>query len=131
MSQKTARAPRCREWYVRFGSKADICSAKGHVRFTPESRHSPQRRDLMSVQSPIVSFERAPSASDIDTGVVDSLKALDLKRPIREADILQRDGNVRFGPKADIDRAATVCRSIASWLQQRSIDRCCFESENG
>src|SRR5262249_22764059 len=39
MSQKTARAPRCREWYVRFGSKADICSAKGHVRFTPESGH--------------------------------------------------------------------------------------------
>jgi hypothetical protein len=25
--------------------------------------------------------------SDIDTAVVDSLKALDLKRPIREADI--------------------------------------------
>jgi hypothetical protein len=25
---------------VRFGSLADICSAKGHVRFTPESRHS-------------------------------------------------------------------------------------------
>jgi hypothetical protein len=25
---------------VRFGSKADICSAKGHVRFTPESGHS-------------------------------------------------------------------------------------------
>src|SRR5262245_53967286 len=22
---------------IRFGSKADICSAKGHVRFTPES----------------------------------------------------------------------------------------------
>ncbi|MGB8745082.1 MAG: hypothetical protein WCD54_03820, partial [Pseudolabrys sp.] len=22
---------------VRFGSEADICSAKGHVRFTPES----------------------------------------------------------------------------------------------
>ena len=27
---------------VRFGSKADMCSAKRHVRFTPESRH---RRD--------------------------------------------------------------------------------------
>jgi hypothetical protein len=27
---------------------------------------------------------------DIDTVVVDSLKALDLKRPIREADIIQR-----------------------------------------
>src|SRR5262249_12425827 len=24
---------------VRFGSKADICAAKGHVRFTPESGH--------------------------------------------------------------------------------------------
>src|SRR5262245_12901432 len=24
---------------VRFGSKADICDAKGYVRFTPESRH--------------------------------------------------------------------------------------------
>jgi hypothetical protein len=24
---------------VRFGSLPDICSAKGHVRFTPESRH--------------------------------------------------------------------------------------------
>ena len=25
---------------VRFGSLADVCSAKPHVRFTPESRHS-------------------------------------------------------------------------------------------
>ena len=25
--------------HVRFGSKADICSVKGHVRFTPESGH--------------------------------------------------------------------------------------------
>ncbi|MGC1960508.1 MAG: hypothetical protein WA683_23130, partial [Pseudolabrys sp.] len=24
---------------VRFGSKADMCNAKRHVRFTPESRH--------------------------------------------------------------------------------------------
>jgi hypothetical protein len=24
---------------VRFGSKADMCSAKGHVRSTPESGH--------------------------------------------------------------------------------------------
>ena len=29
----------CRQ-NVRFGSKADICSAKRHVRFTPESGHS-------------------------------------------------------------------------------------------
>jgi enolase len=26
-------------WHVRFGSKADICGAKGHVRFTSESGH--------------------------------------------------------------------------------------------
>src|SRR5262249_38246369 len=26
-------------WHVRFWSKADICSAKRHVRFTPESGH--------------------------------------------------------------------------------------------
>ena len=25
--------------FVRFGSKADICSAKRHVRFTPNSGH--------------------------------------------------------------------------------------------
>ena len=25
--------------YVRFGSKADICVAKSHVRFAPESGH--------------------------------------------------------------------------------------------
>ena len=24
---------------VRYGSKADMCSAKSHVRFTPESGH--------------------------------------------------------------------------------------------
>jgi hypothetical protein len=28
-----------RDTDVRFGSKADMCSAKGHVRFTPESGH--------------------------------------------------------------------------------------------
>jgi hypothetical protein len=29
--------------HVCFGSKADICSAKRHVRFTPESRHARRR----------------------------------------------------------------------------------------
>src|SRR4029434_10371980 len=33
------RCPRPATWDVRFGSKADICAAIGHVRFTPESRH--------------------------------------------------------------------------------------------
>jgi hypothetical protein len=28
---------------VRFGSQADMCGANGHVRFTPNSRHSQMR----------------------------------------------------------------------------------------
>src|SRR5262249_61877066 len=48
------------------------------------------------------SEEKHEPASDIDTGVVDSLKALDLKRPIREADMCSANRDVRFGPIADI-----------------------------
>ena len=36
--------------------------------------------------------------SDIDTAVVDSLKVLDPKRPIREADIERRGCDVRYVP---------------------------------
>jgi hypothetical protein len=36
--------------------------------------------------------------SDIDTVVVDSLKALDPKRPIREADITRTNRHVRLVP---------------------------------
>jgi hypothetical protein len=32
--------------YVRFGLLADICSAKRHVRFTPESGHVPATGDV-------------------------------------------------------------------------------------
>ena len=48
------------------------------------------------------SVEKREPASDIDAAVVDSLKALDLNRPIREADIAGRQWNVRFVPEADI-----------------------------
>ena len=48
------------------------------------------------------SEEKHEPASDIDTMVVDSLKALDPKRPIREADKRRCDWIVRFVPKADI-----------------------------
>src|SRR5258705_11818447 len=41
-------------------------------------------------------------ASDIDTVVVDSLKALDPKWPIREADITRCGWHVRFVPSAAI-----------------------------
>ena len=40
------------------------------------------------------SEEKHEPASDIDTALADSLKALDLKRPIREADLVQTS---RFG----------------------------------
>jgi hypothetical protein len=40
--------------------------------------------------------------SDIDTEVVDSLKVLDPRRPIREADIANLPRYVRFVPKAAV-----------------------------
>jgi len=46
--------------------------------------------------------------SDIDTAAVDSLKVLDPKRPIREADITESSRHVRFVPKAASRAAANV-----------------------
>jgi hypothetical protein len=51
------------------------------------------------------SGEKHEPASDIDTAVVDSLKALDLKRPIREADMLCPPSNRRFVPFASLRTA--------------------------
>jgi hypothetical protein len=49
------------------------------------------------------SEEKREPVSDINTAVVDSLKVLDLKRPIREVDIEGLTPNARFfGGKADI-----------------------------
>src|SRR6266404_3966425 len=48
------------------------------------------------------SEEKHEPVSDIDTVVVDSLKALDPKRPISEADIRPRTRYVRFVPTGDM-----------------------------
>ena len=40
--------------------------------------------------------------SDIDIAVADSLKVLDLKRPIREADVTQHGRDVGFGPIPEV-----------------------------
>jgi len=48
------------------------------------------------------SEEKHEPVSDIDTVVVDSLKALDPKRPIREADIRHARWDVRVVPTADL-----------------------------
>ena len=48
--------------HVRFGSKADMCSAKGHVRFTPKSGHVQCTRDVRFVPiADIASLFRQPS----------------------------------------------------------------------
>src|SRR5262245_2239969 len=62
---------------VRFGSKADICSAKRHVRFPPNSdRESGLRQPVMSALLP-------------------------------KADMCSAIWDVRFGPKADIPKRST------------------------
>ena len=48
------------------------------------------------------SEEKREPASDIETATVESLKVLDTKWPIREADIVLQCGNVRLVPIADI-----------------------------
>jgi hypothetical protein len=52
--------------------------------------------------------------SDIDTAVVDSLKVLDLKWPIREADIDKRAPHVRFVPCVDGSELARIFFTYAA-----------------
>ena len=47
--------------------------------------------------------------SDIDTVVVDSLKALDPEWPIREADIVDAFWHFRFVPKRSLDHLVVAC----------------------
>jgi hypothetical protein len=54
------------------------------------------------------SEEKHEPVSDIDTVVVDSLKALDPEWPIREADIAGWPRHVRFVPTADLDGSAAI-----------------------
>ena len=48
------------------------------------------------------SEEKHEPVSDIDTAVMEGLKALDPNRPIREADMCSALAHVRYGPEADI-----------------------------
>src|SRR3974390_3714403 len=61
------------------------------------------------------SEEKREPVSDIDTAVVDSLKVLDPKRPIREADICIAPAHVSFGPIAEIPllRGHYACSGIS------------------
>jgi hypothetical protein len=53
------------------------------------------------------SEEKHEPASDIDTVVVDSLKALDPKRPIREATATRLRPVCREGPNPEVEDAIT------------------------
>src|SRR6476660_5615440 len=57
------------------------------------------------------SEEKHEPVSDIDTVVVDSLKALDPKRPIRDADSERTSHHVRFVPIDDITRLGSIASS--------------------
>ncbi len=54
------------------------------------------------------SGEKHEPAGDIDIATVDSLKALDPNRPIREADIAKQAVNVDTGLKAKFDHSTVL-----------------------
>ena len=58
------------------------------------------------------SEEKREPVSDIDIAVADSLKVLDLKRPIREADVGKRAIKFRLQPFRPASTAARVQPSI-------------------
>ena len=61
-----------------------------------------RRRSLTVAKRPLASSEeKREPASDINTAVVDSLKVLDPKRPIREADMERTFRHFRVGPCVD------------------------------
>jgi hypothetical protein len=60
------------------------------------------------------SEEKRVLASDVDPVMVDSLKALDPNRPIREADILIPLANARF--RGNIGHRSNI-PNVCSWTQ--------------
>src|SRR6516164_3741687 len=74
------------------------------------------------------SEEKHEPVSDIDTAVADSLKVLDLKRPIREADICRDDNHVSFGPVSDINHVSFDHIVGAQQERCRQINTDCFGS---
>ena len=67
--------------------RLDLPSGKVAPKIVPPRPRIPSGAD---------SEEKRVLASDLDTVMVDSLKALDLIRPIREADITRLSSNVCF-----------------------------------
>ena len=71
------------------------------------------------------SEEKREPVSDIDTAVVDSLKVLDLKRPIREADMAEGP-EISPNDRADIGWAFDIIRKNSmAYIPSASSARCC------
>jgi hypothetical protein len=71
--------------HVRFGSKADICAAKRHVRFTPDSdRESGFPRKVMSALSP--KADMCGATSDIRFGPIADIASL-IRSPGRHGQV--------------------------------------------
>ena len=62
---------------VRFGSKADICTAQGHVRFTPESGHVQRTNDVRFVPKADI------SAANITYSITSSARARSVGGTVR------------------------------------------------
>jgi hypothetical protein len=61
--------------HVRFGSKADICAAKNHVRFTPNSdRESEFPQQAMSALPPRA--DMCDAATDVRFGPIADIASL-------------------------------------------------------
>ena len=61
-----------------------------------DQKIAPPRLRIPMMEGPWCRFrEKHEPVSDINTAAADSLKVLDPKQPIREADIVQNGGNVR------------------------------------
>jgi len=82
--------------HVRFGSKADMCSAKRHVRFSPNSDRESRHAALV-------------------------MSALHLK-----ADMCGALSHVCFGPKADISCNHVVAAHVALATEQGGMIPCEF-----
>ena len=70
------------------------------------------------------SVEKPGPASDVDTAVVDSLKALDPNRPIREADISEQADEVAEVPIPDLVPSRQLNTSQLGLIL--GLDRCQF-----
>src|SRR5258705_12686533 len=100
--------------YVRL----DLLSARRQGR--PKDCSTSSSNPMM--EGPWCRFRREARARERHRHVVvDSLKALDPKRPIREADIRRKDRQVRFVPKVENYNQQCVqpaTRHPSTWAQQ-------------